>query len=116
LEFQIQYPDIEEGVLPKHRLMSPFEQKIDLPPDKKYQYLIFAAEPYETISFKIPNLPIDKSEDKFTLNWEKEKKILALTIYFIDKDNTLQKPLPPKPIINENKNIENIENDENKDE
>ncbi len=76
--------------------MSPFEQKVDLPPDKRYQYLIFAAEPYETISFKIPNLPIDKTEDRFTLNWDKETKILALTIYFIDKE-VVNKPLPPKP-------------------
>ena len=36
--------------------MSAYEQKIE-PPDKKWQYLLFAAEPYETIAFKVdPNL------------------------------------------------------------
>ena len=32
------------------------------PPDKKWQYLMFAAEPYETISFKVstPMEPPDK--------------------------------------------------------
>ena len=32
--------------------MSAYEQKIE-PPDKRWQYLLFAAEPYETISFKV---------------------------------------------------------------
>jgi len=99
LVFQIQYPDIEENLIPKHRVMSPFEQKVDLPCDKRYQYLIFAAEPYETIAFKIPNLTIDKSEEKFSLNWDKEKKILGLTIYFVDKDEILGTKLPPPPKI-----------------
>ena len=41
------------GVVPRHRFMSAYEQKIE-PPDRKWQYLLFAAEPYETISFKVP--------------------------------------------------------------
>jgi hypothetical protein len=32
--------------------MSAFEQKIEAP-DKNYQYLLFACEPYETIGFKV---------------------------------------------------------------
>ena len=32
--------------------MSAYEQRIE-PPDKKWQYLLFAAEPYETIAFKV---------------------------------------------------------------
>ena len=32
--------------------MSAYEQKIE-PPDRKWQYLLFAAEPYETIAFKV---------------------------------------------------------------
>ena len=40
---------------PRHRFMSAYEQKVDTPPDKNYQYLLFACEPYETIAFKIPN-------------------------------------------------------------
>lgn len=48
---QIDYPEIVEGVLPRHRFMSAYEQRVE-PPDRKWQYLLFAAEPYETISFK----------------------------------------------------------------
>ncbi len=32
--------------------MSAYEQRVE-PPDKKWQYLLFAAEPYETIAFKV---------------------------------------------------------------
>src|SRR5690606_25406299 len=82
LLFQIQYPQIEEGLQPRHRFMSAFEQKVDLPPDKNYQYLLFAADPYETIAFKIPNKPIDKSEGKFWTSWEKDKLLFTLQLHF----------------------------------
>lgn len=32
-----------------HRFMSAFEQRVETPPDGNYQFLLFAAEPYETI-------------------------------------------------------------------
>ena len=31
--------------------MSAYEQRVE-PPDRQWQYLLFAAEPYETIAFK----------------------------------------------------------------
>ena len=46
------YPEIAEGIAPRHRFMSAYEQRIE-PPDKSWQYLLFAAEPYETIAFKV---------------------------------------------------------------
>jgi splicing factor 3A subunit 2 len=49
--------------------MSSYEQKVEAP-EKNYQYLIFAAEPYENIAFKIPNLEIDHNEGKFYTNWD----------------------------------------------
>ena len=49
---QIDYPEIVEGVIPRHRFMAAYEQKVE-PPDKRWQYLLFAAEPYETIAFKV---------------------------------------------------------------
>lgn len=52
LLFQVDYPEISESVVPRHRFMSAYEQKIE-PPDRKWQYLLFAAEPYETIAFKV---------------------------------------------------------------
>lgn len=50
--FQVDYPEIAEGITPRHRFMSAYEQRIE-PPDKAWQYLLFAAEPYETIAFKV---------------------------------------------------------------
>ena len=35
--------------------MSAYEQRIEAP-DKQWQYLLFAAEPYETIAFKVSKL------------------------------------------------------------
>ena len=52
LLFEIDYPEIAEGIMPRHRFMSAYEQKVE-PPDRKWQYLLFAAEPYETIAFKV---------------------------------------------------------------
>ena len=49
---QIDYPEIVETIAPRHRFMSAYEQRVE-PPDRKWQYLLFAAEPYETISFKV---------------------------------------------------------------
>ena len=37
--------------------------------DKNVQYLLFAAEPYEVIAFKIPNVEIDNTEDRFFYFW-----------------------------------------------
>ena len=45
LLFQVDYPEIAEGITPRHRFMSAYEQRVE-PPNKKYQYLLFAAEPY----------------------------------------------------------------------
>ena len=53
------YPEIVDTIEPRHRFMSAYEQHIE-PPDRKWQYLLFAAEPYETIGFKLPSREIDK--------------------------------------------------------
>jgi len=83
LIFYIEYPEIEEGIQPRHRFMSSYEQKVE-PADKNYQYVLFAAEPYETIAFKIPSKEIerDTTSGKFTFNWDREHKAFTLQIYF----------------------------------
>ena len=53
LLFEIDYPEIEAGCQPRHRFMSAYEQKVEVP-DKNYQYVLFACDPYETVAFKIP--------------------------------------------------------------
>ncbi|XP_065653832.1 splicing factor 3A subunit 2-like [Hydra vulgaris] len=81
LLFQIDYPEIVDDMPPKHRFMSAYEQRVE-PPDKSWQYLLVAAEPYETIGFKIPSREIDKSEQKFWSFWNKDTKQFFLQFYF----------------------------------
>jgi splicing factor 3A subunit 2 len=70
--------------------MSAYEQKIE-PPDRRWQYLLFAAEPYETIGFKVPSREVDKTEEKFWTLWNKEAKQFFLQFAF--------KVEPPKGAI-----------------
>jgi splicing factor 3A subunit 2 len=78
--------------------------------DRKWQYLLFAAEPYETISFKVPSREVDKSETKFWTLWNKETKEFFLQFAFKNNPgqdkrgpppgappNTLLPPPPPPP-------------------
>jgi len=88
LQFSIEYPEIEDTVKPRYRFMSAFEQRIE-PQDKNYQYLLFAAEPYETIAFKIPNKEIEKNvgpqvpgESKFWTKWDEDTKTFSLQLHF----------------------------------
>nr|CAG4645071.1 EOG090X0C5N [Leptodora kindtii] len=97
--FQIDYPEIAEGVGPRHRFMSAYEQRIE-PPDRRWQYLLFAAEPYETISFKIPSREVDKSDVKFWTHWNKDAKQFFLQFSFkVDGRKPGLPPPPPPPGI-----------------
>uniref|UniRef100_A0A1J3JRN4 Splicing factor 3A subunit 2 n=1 Tax=Noccaea caerulescens TaxID=107243 RepID=A0A1J3JRN4_NOCCA len=98
LLFQIEYPEIEDNLKPKHRVMSAFEQKIE-PYDKNYQYLLFAAEPYEVIAFKVPSTEIDKSTPKFFSHWDPDSKMFTLQVYF--KPNKPE-PIKPQPTAGSN--------------
>ncbi|OIT31917.1 hypothetical protein A4A49_13728 [Nicotiana attenuata] len=84
LLFQIEYPEIEDNTKPRHRFMSSFEQKVQ-PFDKRYQFLLFAAEPYEIIAFKVPSIEIDKSTPKFFSHWDPDSKMFTLQLYFKTK-------------------------------
>jgi splicing factor 3A subunit 2 len=64
----VEYPEIEEGTKPRHRFMSAYEQKVETA-DKSYQYLLFAAEPYEVVAFKVPNAEVVKDEERFFSHW-----------------------------------------------
>ncbi|KAF8375017.1 repo-1, partial [Pristionchus pacificus] len=81
LLFQVDYPEIADGISPRHRFMSAYEQRIQ-PPDKRWQYLLFAAEPYETISFKIPSREVDKNETRFWSLWNPDTKQFFLQVPF----------------------------------
>lgn len=102
LLFQIDYPEIMENLTPRHRFMSAYEQRIE-PPDKKFQYLLFAAEPYETIAFKVPSREIDKSDNKFWTHWNSEAKQFFLQLAFkCDRNmylDQMQGGMPNQPIM-----------------
>jgi splicing factor 3A subunit 2 len=88
LSFELAFPEVSEGIQPRHRFMSAFEQRVDTPPDRRYQYLLFAAEPYETVAFKIPNEPLDKGEGRFVTHWNVEEKKLTVTLYLMEPTTT----------------------------
>jgi splicing factor 3A subunit 2 len=97
LLFQIDYPEIEDGLQPRHRFMSAYEQRVEAP-DKAWQYLLFAAEPYETIAFKVPNREIDKGEGKFFTHWDPRRLTFWLQLFFQDSEVPAAPPaLPPAP-------------------
>eukprot|EP00474_Spongospora_subterranea_P009507 CRZ09965.1 hypothetical protein [Spongospora subterranea] len=80
--FRIMYPNISENIQPRHRFMSSVEQKVD-PHDLRYQYLLFAAEPYDTVAFKIPNRPIDRGEGRFLTDWDSVRKVFTCQCHFV---------------------------------
>ncbi|CAG0886583.1 unnamed protein product, partial [Cyprideis torosa] len=94
LLFQVDYPEIAEGIMPRHRFMSAYEQRIE-PPDRRWQYLLFAAEPYETISFKVPSREVDKAEDKFWSHWNQDTKQFFLQVAF-RVERAFQNPMMPR--------------------
>ena len=61
--------------------MSSYEQKVEAV-DDKYQYLLFAAEPYETIAFKIPAKELDKAEGQLWTYWDPDAKLYSLQLFF----------------------------------
>jgi len=147
----VDYPEIAEGIFPRHRFMSAYEQKVATsttiinysntptpppspppspsppppttitttthhhhpppttttavsstttpqvePPDRKWQYLLFAAEPYETIAFKVPSREVDKSETRFWSHWNKETKEFFLQFSFkLSDPRGGSRPPPP---------------------
>lgn len=95
LLFQIDYPEISDGIVPRHRFMSAYEQKIE-PPDRKWQYLLFAAEPYETIGFKVPSREIEKQEGKFWIHWNKDTKQFFLQFAFVNPKMMAMRGGPPR--------------------
>jgi len=85
LLFEVEYPEAMEKVKPRHRFMSAYEQKVEAP-ESKFQYLLVACEPYETIGFKVPNMEIDKDDNRFYTNWDATRKVLTMQVFFKDRE------------------------------
>ncbi|KAF6137331.1 hypothetical protein GIB67_036368 [Kingdonia uniflora] len=98
----IEYPEIEDLVKPRHRFMSSYGQRIESC-DKRYQYLLFAADPYEIISFKVPSTEIDKSTPNCKQLYFKIKPLEATkppppsVANGTSAPGVPEKPLPPPP-------------------
>ncbi|KAJ3491092.1 hypothetical protein NLG97_g5656 [Lecanicillium saksenae] len=52
-------------------------------PDKNFQYLLVAAEPYETVGFKIPARELDKREDKQFCFWDPDAREFWVQVMFM---------------------------------
>ena len=81
LHFEIDYPRIESGIQPRHRLMSTYEQKVEAT-DSKWQFLVVSAIPYQNIAFKIPNSKIDRTPGKFSTTWNAGPKVFTIDLVF----------------------------------
>ena len=79
--FQLQFPEVAQGVVPRVRFMSAFEQKIE-EPDKNYQYLMVAAEPYNTTAFKIQAREIDRRDGRYWTWFDEDNKEFWVQIMF----------------------------------
>ena len=51
--FNIDYPHVDETCRPLHRWISTYEQHVE-PQDERWKYLLFACDPYDTVSYKFP--------------------------------------------------------------
>ncbi len=59
---------------------------------------MFATEPYENIAFKVPNLEIESPESgRYYCNWDKDKKVYAVQLYFRERKVKNLSTLPQKP-------------------
>jgi splicing factor 3A subunit 2 len=86
LLFQFQFPQIEQGLVPRVRFMSSFEQRVE-DPDSNYQYLIVAGDPYETVAVKLQAREVDRREGKFW-HWfdEDSKEFWVQMLFKTDRD------------------------------
>jgi splicing factor 3A subunit 2 len=75
--FELTYDQIQKHTTPKYRIMSTFEQKMEAP-DPKYQFVLFAAQPYNTVAFKIPNFPV--LEDRIIEEWKPSEHLYVFQL------------------------------------
>ena len=64
--------------------MSAFEQRLEAP-NRSYQYLLIAGEPYETIAFKIPNRPVVQDPNLFFAHWDSDFKVYTMQLLLENK-------------------------------
>ena len=82
LLFQLQFPDVTPGVEPKWQVMNACTQRVE-EPDRAFQYLLVAAEPYETVGFKIPARELDKRGERQFSFWDVDAKEFWVQVMFM---------------------------------
>ncbi|ORX40159.1 hypothetical protein BD324DRAFT_576165 [Kockovaella imperatae] len=84
LLFTVSLPEIKAGERPRRRFMSAFEQRREIP-NRALQYLVLAAEPYETIAFAIPAKEmVEQEEDPESVweHWDADEKVYSCQFLF----------------------------------
>ncbi|EZG44222.1 splicing factor 3a subunit 2, partial [Gregarina niphandrodes] len=82
LRFEIHFKDSSSK--PRHRFMSTWEQKVE-PTDSNFQYVVFAAQPYDTIAFRIPTKDIEKNEEKYLVHWDPDSRLYLVQFLLRDR-------------------------------
>lgn len=81
LRVELQLPKLKQGVDPMIRLMNAYEQNVE-EVNTKYQYLVIAAEPYESVALRLPAAPINE-ETKLTY-FDPDQKVFYVQFMFTD--------------------------------
>jgi splicing factor 3A subunit 2 len=81
LLIEIEFSELNNETVPKYKIIKSTDQSVE-PKDEKYQYIVFAADPYENIAFKVPNKEVDYSEEKYFCNWDGDNKNFNLLLTF----------------------------------
>eukprot|EP00915_Cephaloidophora_sp_WS-2016_P002733 GHVH01003692.1.p1 GENE.GHVH01003692.1~~GHVH01003692.1.p1 ORF type:complete len:242 (+),score=35.13 GHVH01003692.1:74-799(+) len=92
---EVEYPEINDRDKVRYRIMSTFEQKVEAQ-DSRYQFLVLAVHPYETIAFKIPNMQVDRKSVEE--DWNPNSKLYRLQLTFKPEwDQATLPALPQRP-------------------
>jgi splicing factor 3A subunit 2 len=83
LTFELDYPDANKDTRPRYRFLSAYEQNVEFP-DTKFQYLVFACDPYENVAFKIPNEPINKEAGQVYFDFDEASKKRTLQFSYLN--------------------------------
>lgn len=83
--FEIDYPRVSDGCRGHYRIMSAYEQRVE-PADNAYQYFLIAAQPYDTICFKIPNMEVNRAPDRIYESWDPTTKKYKIQVFLKDRE------------------------------
>ena len=86
LLFMLHYPQIASNSSggcrrPRHRIMSAFEQHVEVP-NRTLQYLVVSGEPYETVAFRIPARNIDSDSERTFSHWDPDAGLMIVQIMY----------------------------------